>query len=121
MFLFGFGKFLSYKNPALFYLYREKTFGNEINSEIHCYVTEFLIYGKYPRVVTAETTDEKITVLKNIFNTLMLREVKDLLAIIDTKNLLNFIKALSLQIGNLINYSELGDITTRKYPNLKNI
>lgn len=51
----------------------------------------------------------------------MLREVKDLLAIIDTKNLLNFIKALSLQIGNLINYSELGDITTRKYPNLKNI
>jgi hypothetical protein len=38
---------------------------------------EYLIYGGYPRVAISKTDEEKKTVLRNIYSTYFLREIKD--------------------------------------------
>ena len=57
--------------------------------------------------------------MKNIYNTYFLREVRDILGLIDDWKLEKMIKALALQIGNLIEYNELGRIAEFSYPTLK--
>jgi len=63
---------------------------------------EYLLYGGYPRVVLSEDFDEKKEVLKNIYNTFFLREVKDILGLIDDYKLVKLIQGLALQIGNMV-------------------
>lgn len=80
---------------------------------------EYAIFGGYPRVALAERFEEKIEVLKNIYNTYFLREVKDILGVIDDYKLADLIKALALQVGNLVAYRELSGISGLAHPTLK--
>jgi len=116
---FSFEEFLLAKDSKLYKLYKTKAFGMEIVKKLQRYINEFMMFGGYPRVVLSESDEEKITVLKNIYNTLLLREVKDLTGIGDNEKLIKLIKALSLQVGNLINYSALCDIAGFSFPTLK--
>ncbi|MBU1679968.1 MAG: ATP-binding protein [Bacteroidetes bacterium] len=116
---FSFGEFLSAKNPKLQNVYNSKLFGDEINIEIQKYIDEFITFGGYPRVVLSESIEEKKLVLKNIYSTLLLREVKDLIGVSGSDNLISLIKALSLQIGNLINFRELSDLSGFNHQTLK--
>ncbi|MFH2031026.1 MAG: DUF4143 domain-containing protein, partial [Bacteroidota bacterium] len=50
---------------------------------------------------------------------LLLREVKDLIGVSGSDNLISLIKALSLQIGNLINFRELSDLSGFNHQTLK--
>ncbi len=75
------------------------------------YFKEFCIYGGYPRVVLSESKSEKETVLRNIYNTYFLKEIKEILNLPEDYKLGKLIRALSLQIGNIVNYKELSDIT----------
>ncbi|MFH1386593.1 MAG: ATP-binding protein [bacterium] len=83
------------------------------------YYNEYSIYGGYPRVVLSADAEEKKEVLKNIFNTYFLREVKDILGLIDDYKLAKMIKALALQIGNLIEYNEIGQTSEFTYQTIK--
>ncbi|MBU0559642.1 MAG: ATP-binding protein [Bacteroidetes bacterium] len=116
---FSFGEFLSAKNPKLQNVYNSKLFGDEINIEIQKYIDEFITFGGYPRVVLSESIEEKKLVLKNIYSALLLREVKDLIGVSGSDNLISLIKALSLQIGNLINFRELSDLSGFNHQALK--
>ncbi|MBU2506984.1 MAG: ATP-binding protein [Bacteroidetes bacterium] len=116
---FSFSEFLSAKNPKLHNVYNSKSFGDEINIEIQKYIDEFITFGGYPRVVLSESIEEKKLVLKNIYSTLLLREVKDLIGVSGSDNLISLIKALSLQIGNLINFRELSDLSGFNHQALK--
>jgi predicted AAA+ superfamily ATPase len=80
---------------------------------------EYLLYGGYPRVVLSEDFDEKKEVLKNIYNTYFLREVKDILGLIDDYKLVKLIQGLALQIGNMVAYNELSIFSEYTYPTLK--
>jgi len=116
---FSFEEFLLAKDKKLCKLYKTKSFGLEIMKKLQRYIDEFLMFGGYPRVVLSESSEEKIIVLKNIYNTLLLREVKDLFGIGNNEKLIKLIKALSLQIGNLINYKVLCDISGFSFSTLK--
>jgi predicted AAA+ superfamily ATPase len=83
------------------------------------YYEEYALFGGYPRVVLADSEEEKKEVLKNIYNTYFLREVRDILGLIDNYKLEKLIKSLALQIGNLIEYRELGSVSEFSYPTLK--
>ncbi len=121
---FSFGGFLLSKDPNLKSLFVKKKYGREISVILNRNLDEFLTYGGYPRVVISKDKSEKITVLKNIYNTLLLKEVKDLFSISSNDKLEILIKGLAYQIGNLINYSELCQlsglnfITLKKYLNI---
>jgi hypothetical protein len=72
---------------------------------------EFVVYGGYPRVVTAQNDEEKRELLRNIFQIYLLRDVKDILGLVDDYKILGLVKALALQAGQAISYDELGNLT----------
>jgi predicted AAA+ superfamily ATPase len=62
-------------------------------------------------VALSLTNKEKETVIKNIFNTYLLREINQILNYRDEFKLTQLINALALQIGSSINYNELSSVT----------
>ena len=128
---FDFNEFLSYKDIAYFKIYNE--YKNKFNlseekflaisapahEKLLKYYEEYLIFGGYPRVVLEENIETKKEILKNIYNTYFLREVRDILGLIDDYKLGTFIKGLALQTGNLIEYNELSNLTGYSYSSVK--
>ncbi len=119
---FTFQEYLNYKNQTLYKYYYGKTIKKvddilvkEFTSLLH----EFIVYGGYPRVVIAKNKTERQEVLKNIFNIYLLKDARDIIGLIDDYKMLNLVKALSLQIGNMVSYEELSTITQHKTMDLK--
>lgn len=116
-------EFLGYKNPDLYEYYQEtgrnKRLDNIMAERFYTFMEEFIIYGGYPRIVLAKDNKEKEDILKNLMNIYLLRDVRDILGLTDDYRMLNLIKALSLQIGNIISYQELSTITQQSYITLK--
>ena len=79
-----------------------------LQSRILKLLEEYIIYGGYPRVIVAGDEEEKRTILKEIINNYLLYDIKDLLELVTSDKLLLLAKALALQIGNLVEYQELG-------------
>lgn len=133
LFPFDFEEFLQTKKNNLLGIYQEyakkinleKTkidkleISTAINKEFNCLLEEFIIWGGYPRVVLSKTNGEKENVLKNIYNTYFLRDIKDVLGLIDDYKMARLIQALSAQIGQLINYQELCALSGYNYLTLK--
>ena len=116
---FSFNEFLSFKDYKLLPLYKSKKYGNEIINMLNKHLKEFLIFGGYPEVVLANLEVDKKLILKNLYNTYILREIKEILGLSDNDKLIILLKSFSLQIGNLINYAELSNITGFNYNSLK--
>ncbi len=130
---FSFEEFLRYKDEKLYEIYKEKserlhtwiefnndlTISSNIVSRIEKLRKEFTVYGGYPRVVLADREEEKRTVIKNIINTYLLREIRDVLDISEDREVQKLMKLLSLQVGELTKYSKLSDRSGFQYQNLK--
>lgn len=116
-------EFLGYKAPDLYKYYQEtgrnKRLDNIMAERFYTFMEEFIIYGGYPRIALAKDNKEKEDILKNLMNIYLLRDVRDILGLTDDYRVLNLIKALSLQIGNIISYQELSTITQQSYITLK--
>jgi len=109
---FSFEEFLSYKEPELYNkIYLKRKLSNPIIEKIITYFYEFCVFGGYPRVILAKDKEEKETVLRNIYNTYFLKEIKEMLSLPEDHKLSKLINALALQIGNLVNYNELSAIS----------
>lgn len=118
LFPFSFEEFLSHKNPDLFSLYKKKTLSETAVRMILPLFNEYCIYGGFPRVILSDTLKEKEDILRNIYNTYFLKEIKEILNLPEDYKLSKLIKALSLQTGNIINYNELSDISGFNYKEL---
>lgn len=116
---FSFKEFLRVKDSKIIRLYESRKYKKEIISRLNKYLKEFILYGGYPRVVLSRRTDEKKKILENIFNTYLLKEIKEILNLSGDYHLINLLKALSLQIGNVVNYNELSSLTGFSYSELK--
>ncbi len=115
----SFEEYLTWKEPALARIIHETvTPGSEIIKRVNIQYEEFLIYGGYPRIALADSPDEKKLVLKNIVNTYLLREIKQILNYRDDYKLTKLIHALALQVGGTGNYNELGTLTGFAYKDL---
>ncbi|MFH1232515.1 MAG: ATP-binding protein [Patescibacteria group bacterium] len=129
MFPLNFSEYLFYRDKNFYKIYNNKKISlKNLNNSflapeqkdiLKKYYEEYAIWGGYPRVVLAQTKEEKIEILKNIYNTYFLREVKGILGIIDDYKLNRLIKALALQIGNMIEYRELAQISEMSIPTIK--
>ena len=93
--------------------------GERAHKKLSYYYEEYLLFGGYPRIVLEDRYEAKKELLRNIYNTYFLREVKDILGLIDDYKLNNLIRALALQIGNLLEYQELSQVSGYSYPSLK--
>ncbi|HLD18882.1 MAG TPA: ATP-binding protein [Candidatus Nanoarchaeia archaeon] len=108
---FSFEEYLNYKNENLYRLSESGHLSKQVIDRIMPHFNEFCVYGGYPRVALAEDKPEKEVVLRNIYNTYLLKEIKEILNLPEDYKLSKLIHALSLQIGGIVNYKELSDIT----------
>ena len=67
----------------------------------------FLIFGGYPDVVLATSKQEKINILTELVDSYLLKDVFALEKIKKSETLLNLVKLLAFQIGQLVSHSEL--------------
>jgi len=115
---FSFEEFLRYKNPELYNIYSKEKPSEPVTDKIKTIFYEFCIYGGYPKVVLTSDTEEKKIVLRNIYNMYFLKEIKEVLGLASDYKLAVLIKALALQVGNIINYNELSSLTGFKHNDL---
>ncbi|MEK6926588.1 MAG: ATP-binding protein [Nanoarchaeota archaeon] len=116
---FSFEEFLSYKEPVIYEkIYLKRKLSVPIIEKIFLLFNEFCIYGGYPRVILSNDKEEKEIVLRNIYNTYFLKEIKEILNLKEDYKLSRLINTLALQIGNILNYNELSSISGFKHKDL---
>lgn len=129
----SFGEFLRYSDKDLFDIFSKKSesiksfisgngkmpsVSSALFERVNSFYEEYLIYGGYPRVAISETDKEKAEVLKNIYGTYFLREIRDLLALTTDFGMSKLIRSLSLQVGGVISYNSLQEVSGFDYKSL---
>lgn len=83
---------------------------NNLNTyDLKLRLEEFLIYGLYPEVITHEKLPDKIEVLNELVNSYLLRDVLSFENIKGAGLLLNLLKLLSFQVGQLVSVNEIAN------------
>ncbi len=118
---FSFREFIQIKDKNLLPVYDKGGYKLPTIKKLNQYLHEFLLYGGFPRVLIASNTQEKTAILKNIYNTYLLREIRETFQVADNLKVVRLIKLLGLQIGNLVNLNELSNQSGIKMGELKNI
>ena len=65
-------------------------------------IWEHMIYGGYPKVVLTKDIEMKKTILRDLYETMLLKDVARTFSIEDIRSLEEFSKYLALSIGNII-------------------
>jgi len=121
LYSFSFGEFLRVKDEALYNLYSnlDYTISEVIAKKIYRHFNEYITFGGYPRVVLSTSKEEKIEVLKNLLSIYLLRDIKEIAKISDEAVMYKLLKAISLQIANVVVYSDLATVTELSQHKLK--
>jgi hypothetical protein len=135
LFPFSFHEVLVAKDPRLAKIYEEKnkkikTFllNEEVETEKDIFLKEFtpffdqyVIFGGYPAVIKAEDFETKRTILKNIYDTYISKDVVEFLKVTDALKYRHVVRALAVLIGNLINYNDICSTCQTYYKELKRV
>src|SRR3989344_69419 len=70
-------------------------------------IWEHINYGGYPKIVLEEDSELKKTILKDLYDTMVLKDIASVFSIEDIRSLEIFIKHLALNIGNVVSYETL--------------
>ena len=68
---------------------------------------EYLMYGGYPRVILADTHQEKLANMNEIYRSYLEKDIVYLLRVEKSDIFSNLVKVLGSQAGKMVNYSEL--------------
>jgi len=82
-------------------------------------VWEHITYGGYPKVVNVEDIELKKTILKDLYDTMILKDVARTFSIDDIRLLEEFTKYLSLNIGGMISYEKISSNINISFKTLK--
>lgn len=102
----SFEEFVSFKTE---YKYGQADFLEVYPDKALEYLEEYLNFGGYPRVVIAETTEEKRVAIDDIYQSFLEKDMSLLLNIQKTESLTHLVRVLASQIGNLVNVAELSN------------
>lgn len=104
--------------PDIFNLDISKAFGPELNFKLEKLFENYLIFGGYPAVALAKSAAEKQKILESILENYLLKDVRTLLRLATEDELIRLTKFLAAQIGNLIQYKELSNVSGLNYKRL---
>jgi uncharacterized protein len=82
-------------------------------------LTEYLQYGGYPAVITADTPTEKYAAIAELFQSFVERDLQVLLKIEKSQSLVLLLQLIAYRVGRLINYQDLANLTNLAVPTLK--
>lgn len=68
---------------------------------------EYMMFGGYPKVVLAETIENKKSAMEEIYTSYIEKDITDLLKVEKPDAFTNLLKLMAAQIGNLVNLAEL--------------
>lgn len=89
------------------------------SKDLEKFLEEYIIFGGYPEVVNTKDIDLKKTILKNIYDTYVDRDIVDLLRLKSVSGFRNIVKLLAAQMGSLVNYNELSSDSGVYFQELK--
>lgn len=100
----SFAEFVAFKtndaNRSFFTLYPDRALQ---------LLEEYLNFGGYPKVVLAQTIEEKRAAIADIYQSFLEKDIAILLNIQKTESLTSLVRILASQIGNLVNVAELAN------------
>ena len=70
---------------------------------------DYLIYGSYPEVITATSQKEKISILEELVNSYLLKDILTLENIKGSQTLLSILKLLAFQVGSQVSFNEIAN------------
>ncbi|ODS42593.1 MAG: hypothetical protein MSIBF_04610 [Candidatus Altiarchaeales archaeon IMC4] len=118
LYTFGFGEFLEAKDKGFAKLFREKNASVKrfiegagepenpsFEKEFLDYWRQYVIFGGYPEIIKSNSDRERETLLKNIFDLYLEKDVVNFFQIRETSGFENFLKNLSFNISSLLNLS----------------
>ena len=102
----SFEEFVNFKTN---YQYEDRLndFFNIEKSKIERLLSEYMMFGGYPRVVLADTISLKQGEIQEIYRSYIDRDIHDLLRLEKSDAFTNLLKILASQIGSLVNITEL--------------
>lgn len=102
-----------------FIMFKDEEFARQLNEfnlqdlpkiivdKLTCYLKEFCIFGGYPDSALAGDEAEKKEILRNIFDLFVKKDLIEFLNIRNPQSALDILRYLALNIGQIINYSDL--------------
>ena len=69
-----------------------------------------LIYGNYPAIINAQSTQEKSDALRELSGSYLYKDILEFQAVRNPSVLTALLKALALQVGAEVSYNELSNI-----------
>jgi predicted AAA+ superfamily ATPase len=119
----SFEEYVLFRDKQLYQLLQ--TFDADIQSsvltdKINALLSEYLVYGAYPRVALIDNIDEKIDILNDIYQTYLLRDVKTYIKNEDVIGFNKMLRLLANQNGNQININNLSKESALPYKQCEN-
>ena len=94
----------------------QKELTSSINQRM---IWEHMIYGGYPKAVLTKDIEMKKTILRDLYETMLLKDVARTFSIEDIRSLEEFSKYLALSIGNIISYGDLSSSLNLSFQTVK--
>jgi len=82
-------------------------------------IWEHMRYGGYPKVVLTKDTEMKKTILTDLYETMLLKDIARTFAIDDIRTLEEFSKYLGQSIGNILSYGDFSSSLNVSFQTIK--
>jgi hypothetical protein len=82
-------------------------------------IWEHAIYGGYPKVVLTEDVDIKKTILSDLYDTMLLKDIARTFSIDDIRSLEEFSKYLALSVGDILSYDKISSNLNMSFQTVK--
>jgi predicted AAA+ superfamily ATPase len=82
-------------------------------------IWEHMRYGGYPKVVLTKDTEMKKTILADLYETMLLKDVARTFAIDDIRALEEFSKYLAQSVGNILSYNDFSSSLNVSFQTIK--
>ncbi len=102
----SFEEFVNYKTEYKYENKLDDFFSIEAN-RTQALLEEYMMFGGYPRIVIAETSEKKKSEMDEIYRSYIERDITDLLGVEKPDAFTNLLKIIASQIGSLVNITEL--------------
>ncbi len=83
------------------------------------FLNEYIRFGGYPAVVTAETVTEKKEIMDDVFQSYLTKDISYLLEVKYPDKFIKLIRLLAVQSGSILNYSQLAQDTALSTETIK--
>ncbi len=111
-------EYLLFKDEKIHRLYRDfddATESSALTTPVSNVLSEYLLYGGFPRAALLSSPEEKIAVLDDIYATYLLKDVRNYVANEYVIGFNKLLRLLALQIGNLVNVNAISAETGLSY------